>query len=108
MQKKETEVITFNGGNGSSVSEAVEIKGAESFESGINAIFDYIKHVSTYSEFEIIEGETFNCWNKIFHRLDLFTRKGEYGSIFFNTTEFQNKIKEEDAEAVKQIFDYFN
>ncbi len=108
MGKTDTEIITFNGGNGSSVSEAIEIMGAESFESGINAIFDYIEHVGEFKEIIMIEGEIINYWDKTFHCLDITTRKGKYGRIFFNATEFHNKIKEEDAEAVKQIFNHFN
>lgn len=108
MNTSNPEVITYKGGDGSCISEAVEIIGANCFRSGMEAIFDYIEQVAAFKEIVTMEGEVINYWDKTFHCVDIATKKGRYGRIFFNATDFQNKIRAEDAEIVKQIFDNYS
>jgi hypothetical protein len=108
MQKKETEVITFNGGNGSSVSEAIEINGANSFSSGLNAIFNYFEHVCGFKDISFIEVEVILFWYKTFHKINVCTNKGWSKSYFFNTTNFQEKICVNDFDLIKNLFTISN
>ncbi len=103
-----TEIISYKGGDGSSISKAIEIIGAQSFRSGMEAIFDYIINVASFKEIVMIEGEVMYYWDKTFHCVYISTSNGGYEKIFFNSTDFQNKIKPEDADLVKQIFNIYN
>lgn len=108
MSISNTEIILYKGGDGSCISEAVEIIGANSFRSGMKAIFEYIEQVTAFKEIVIFEGEVIYYWDKTFHCVYVSTRNGRYERIFFNATDFQNKIKPEDADLVKQIFNICN
>lgn len=104
MKVNETEIIVIAGGNGSTVSEAVEICGAESFKSGIDAIIDYIENVFIMKDVISIEGVDIVFWDKTIHRIDVITKQGATRSIFFNTTDIHSKINYNDADIIKEFY----
>ncbi|NWF89089.1 MAG: hypothetical protein HXY50_06455 [Ignavibacteriaceae bacterium] len=107
MFPKDLESISFQGGDGSSINNAVKIVGAKSFHSGIQAEFEFIKTLFNENEVESAEGKTIIFPDAVIHHVNVVTRNGENKNIFFNASEFQPKLDFEDVETVK-VFTFIN
>ena len=101
MNHAVTEIISFQGGDGSSIYNAIEIVGAQSFSSGIQAEFEFINATCNENDVESAEGKIIFFPDAVIHHVNIVTKKGEIKNIFFNAGGFQAKIENENIEAVK-------
>lgn len=107
MNQTLTNIISFKGGNGSSISDAIEIVGADNFKSGLQAEFEYIQSIYGEDSVEYAEGCTIVFTNAAIHHINIVTKTGDIKDIFFNVTEFQQQVENEDFEIV-QTFSVIN
>jgi len=95
MTKKEFEFIEFQGGDGSSIHNAIKIVGTNNFISGIEAEFDFIQTVFKENEIESADPYFIIFPDIIIHRFNIVTKKGEVKDIFFNASNFHTKNETE-------------
>ncbi|NWF51103.1 MAG: hypothetical protein HXY49_11250 [Ignavibacteriaceae bacterium] len=91
-----TEVINYIGGDGSSISSAVKIEGANSFSSGIEAMFDYIYSFFNPRDIELFEGRVIFFSEIIIHHVNVITKKGVIKNFYFDTTSFHENTSFDD------------
>jgi hypothetical protein len=103
MNQSNIEVISFQGGDGSSVCDAVKITGALNFASGIEAEFEFIQSFIKNSNIQAIEGSVISFESSTFHHVKVVTTNNEIRNIFFDASEFQKKIENESIEFVKEF-----
>lgn len=103
MSDSNTEIISFNGGNGSSIFDAVEIAGAQTFFSGIHAEVEFIMNNCGENNVECIDGETIVFQNVVFHKISIVKTNNEIMKIFFNATGFHHYIEKEEIDVVKNF-----
>lgn len=103
MNQANIEVISFQGGDGSSICDAVKIIGAQSFASGIEAEFEFIRTFIKNSNIRAIEGSVISFESSTFHQVKVVTSSNEIKKIFFDASEFQKKIENESIEVVKEF-----
>jgi hypothetical protein len=100
MNQTNIEFISFKGGDGSSIHNAIEIVGAQSFSSGIQAEFEFINVICNENDMESAEGRIIFFTDAVIHHVNIVTKKGEIKNIFFNASGFQAQIENEEMEAV--------
>jgi len=100
MNQPNTEIISFQGGNGSSVSDAIEIVGAQSFITGIRAELEFILNHYGENNVEYIEGKTIIFSDVVIHHLSVLTKNNDIRNFFFNASGFQIYIEKEDYKIV--------
>ncbi|HQF42666.1 MAG TPA: hypothetical protein PK073_07105 [Ignavibacteriaceae bacterium] len=103
MRDPKTEVISYRGGDGSSIYDAVEIVGVNSFTSGILAEFAFIESALNDNEFEAGEGITVLFPNNAIHRITVITKDFKIKRFFFDVTGFQHFVEYENYEVVKDF-----
>lgn len=107
MNPADIESISFQGGDGSCINTAIKIVGAQSFFSGIQAEFEFIKAACNENDVESAEGKTIFFPETVIHQVNIVKRNGEIKNIFFNASEFQPKLDFEDVETVR-VFTFIN
>ena len=81
MNHAVTEIISFQGGDGSSIYNAIEIVGAQSFSSGIQAEFEFINATCNENDVESAEGKIIFFPDAVIHHVNIVTKKGEIKNI---------------------------
>ncbi|MDT3697226.1 MAG: hypothetical protein ROY99_12660 [Ignavibacterium sp.] len=104
MKDSTAEIIKFEGGNGNSISDAIEIVGAKTFYSGIWAEYEFIINYYEPNNVEFIEGKTIIFSDAIIHHLCVVTKDSEIRNFFFNATGFHNHIEKEDCKTIKMYY----
>lgn len=98
MNKQKTEVISFQGGDGSTIYDAITIIGATSFFTGLNAEFEFIN--ASFCNVISAQGKTIIFPNAAMHQVEVITSNGIVRNIFFNATDFHSKIEVEPVDIV--------
>lgn len=100
MNDSTTEIIKYKGGDGSSISDAIEIVGAQSFITGIRAELEFILNHYGENNVEYIEGKTIIFSDVVIHHLSVLTKNNDIRNFFFNASGFQIYIEKEDYKIV--------
>ncbi|HMN17086.1 MAG TPA: hypothetical protein PKD03_05680 [Ignavibacteriaceae bacterium] len=101
MNDSTTEIIKYKGGDGNSISDAIEIVGAKTFYSGIWAEYEFIINYFGANNVEDIEGKTIIFPDSAIHHFRVFTKNSEIRNFFFNASRFHYFVEMEDFNTIK-------
>lgn len=108
MKTEETEIILYQGGDGSNVAEAIEIIGAKSFDTGFAAIANYFVHICGFKDILFFDTDVMFYWDKIIYKINVCTKNGWSNYYFFDTTDFEHNINTEDFDPPKILINTAN
>jgi len=102
------EIISFQGGSGNNIKNAIEIVGAKNFSSGFQAEYEYITTVHSICDIESMEGKVIAVQGKIDHKINVITQKGIVKNFYFKINDIDTSITFEDAEVIKEFVKFVN
>ena len=98
------EIITFSGGDGTDIANAVVVEGAKSLSNGLDAEFDYMfaKHKLKDEHIFSVNMEFINKGSRNYVKFDIITKEEILKPVFFDISNCYPNVDQVSAAFIKE------